>query len=103
MARFFALALALATAVHGSSISEYWHVPTDNQGCTGATNVYLTGSTPTYCNTQQGASIGYTLDKACPLVFYSDINCANAVKTVGSASKGCQNFPGTGGSWKFSC
>lgn len=97
--RLITAVLSLAAAgAHASSISEYFYTQ-----CGGTVNFYFSGSTPTYCNTQQGASIGYTLDKACSLTFYSDGNCKNAVKTIASASKGCQDFPSTGGSWLFHC
>jgi hypothetical protein len=54
-------------------------------------------------NTQQGAALGYTVDKACSLTFYSDNNCQHASQSFGSATKGCHDFSGTGGSWLFHC
>jgi hypothetical protein len=54
-------------------------------------------------NTQQGASLGYTLDSACSLTFFSDNNCQRASQNFGSATKGCHDFSGTGGSWQFHC
>jgi hypothetical protein len=54
-------------------------------------------------NTQQGASLGYTLDSACSLTFFSDNNCQHASQNFGSATKGCHDFSGTGGSWQFHC
>lgn len=54
-------------------------------------------------NTQQGASLGYTLDKACSLTFYSDIYCNLISQQFGSATKGCHDFDGTKGSWRFYC
>ncbi|KAI3390825.1 hypothetical protein diail_8569 [Diaporthe ilicicola] len=98
-ARLIAAVLALTAAgADASSISEYY-----NKECTGTVNSYFSGSTPNYCNTQTGASIGWTLDKACPLTFYSDKNCQTVAKTIASSKTGCQDFPSTGGSWLFHC
>lgn len=99
VARLFTTVLALAAAVaDAGSVSVYY-----SSGCTGQVNSYFTGSTPVYCNTQTGSSIGYTLDSACSLIFYTDRTCGNVQRRVASATRGCQNFAGTGGSWKFVC
>lgn len=83
MARFFiATILALAAATQASSVCDYY-----GKDCGNPCNAQFTGNTPLYCNTQQGASLGYTLDKACSLTFFSDNNCQRVSQTFGSASK----------------
>lgn len=89
------LTAALGSA-NASSISIYY-----NKQCGGTVNSFLAGSTPAYCNTQMGSSIGYTLESACALVFYSDNNCQHQASVVGRASKGRKDFPAA--SWLFHC
>jgi hypothetical protein len=99
MARLFATVLAAAAAAYASSISEYY-----NPTCGPPVNTEIDGSTPTFCNTQQGASIGYTLDAACTLNIYDGNTCSgDPVQSVPSSPTGCIDFPGTGGSWLFAC
>ncbi|KAK7991657.1 hypothetical protein PG988_000451 [Apiospora saccharicola] len=84
--------------VQGSSVCDYY-----GKQCTQQCNKQQVGNTPSFCNTQQGASFGYTLDSPCTLRLYSDTGCNNVVREVGKADRGCVDFPGTGGSWRFFC
>lgn len=83
MARYFiATILAIAASTQASSVCDYY-----GKDCGAPCNAEFTGNTPLYCNTQQGASLGYTLDKACSLTFYSDNNCQAVSQTFGAATK----------------
>jgi hypothetical protein len=101
MVRAIAVIVALAAAanVQASSVSEYYY-----KGCGLPENTEKTGGTPVYCNTQQGASIGYTLDAPCSFYIYSGQQCAgNPVRSYAAATKNCIDFPSTKGSWIFKC
>lgn len=101
MVHFFAVVVAFtasAATTMASSISEYY-----NKECTSNINLYFS-EPPRSCYTQQGASIGYTLDSVCSFYIYNGVNCAGSpVASNGAATKGCLDFPSTGGSWKSFC
>ncbi|KAH8892911.1 hypothetical protein GQ53DRAFT_822416 [Thozetella sp. PMI_491] len=99
MTRLIITVIAFATAAYAGSWSEYYH-----SDCGPPVNVYGTGSAPVYCNTQQGASIGWTEDQACTIHMYAGNQCAGSpVKSSGPSKAQCVDFPATGGSWKFTC
>ncbi|KAK6857264.1 hypothetical protein PG995_007451 [Apiospora arundinis] len=72
--------VALASAVRGSSVCDYY-----SKQCTG------------------GASFGYTLDRPCTLRLFRDGNFQNLAYDAGRADRGCVDFSGTSGSWQFLC
>ncbi|KAK6839268.1 hypothetical protein PG990_010899 [Apiospora arundinis] len=90
--------VALASAVRGSSVCDYY-----SKQCTGVCNKSQEGATPTRCNSQQGASFGYTLDRPCTLRLFRDGNFQNLAYDAGRADRGCVDFSGTSGSWQFLC
>ncbi|KAJ4292607.1 hypothetical protein N0V90_009270 [Kalmusia sp. IMI 367209] len=94
----FTTMVALLATANASSVCDYY-----GKNCGLPCNKGQNGNTPLNCNTQQGASLGYTLDKPCSLKFFSDINCKTVSQSFGSASKGCHDFIGTKGSWQFFC
>ncbi|KAF2688192.1 hypothetical protein K458DRAFT_415220 [Lentithecium fluviatile CBS 122367] len=89
---------ALLATTSASSVCDYY-----GKTCGSPCNKQQVGNTPLNCNTQQGASLGYTLDKPCSLKFYSGTDCRTVSQSFGSATKGCHDFIGTKGSWQFFC
>ncbi|KAF2010687.1 hypothetical protein BU24DRAFT_63204 [Aaosphaeria arxii CBS 175.79] len=99
MARFIlATILAFGAVSQASNVCDMY-----GKDCTGVCNKQQIGNTPLNCNTQQGSSLRYKLDRPCSLTFYSGTNCGTVSQTFGAASEGCHNFIGTKGSWRFFC